>query len=55
MQQLSLRKIRMKKTLRAEMFLAEMDKVVPWQRLEKQLAAYYPKNTVFPLRLLLRI
>jgi transposase, IS5 family len=55
MEQLSLRTSRMKKTLRAEVFLAEMDKVVPWQRWEGVIAPYYPKRTVHSLSVLLRV
>jgi transposase, IS5 family len=55
MQQLSLRKVPMKKPLRVEAFLSEMNQVVPWRELVKVIQPHYPERTVFKLESLLRI
>jgi transposase, IS5 family len=55
MQQLSLRIIQMKKTLRVETFLSEMEAVVPWGELVKVIEPHYPERTLFDIETLLRI
>lgn len=48
-----------KKPTRRELFLAEMDQVVPWERLMKRIERYYPKagngRAPMPLQTMLRI
>ena len=48
-----------RKITRREQFLAEMDKVVPWSRLEKHIDPFYPKagngRKPYPLNTMLRI
>lgn len=57
MKQLTFRSLKMKKTLRVEKFLDEMDKVVPWDDLKKVIHPYYPKagNGTVPYDLVLMI
>jgi transposase, IS5 family len=55
MEQLSLRIIAMRKTLKAEAFLAEMNRIIPWDALLKELQPFYPERTEFKLEQLLRI
>ena len=47
-----------RKQTRREKFLAEMDQVIPWQRLEKRIAPFYRKTggrPPYPLSVMLRI
>ncbi len=48
-----------KKQTRREIFLAEMDKVMPWDKLEAAIAPFYPKagngSRPYPLSSMLRI
>lgn len=45
----------MKKHLRVETFLRDMETVIPWQQLVAVIAPYYPERTVFKVEMLLRI
>ena len=44
---------------RREIFLEKMDRLVPWERLEKRIEAFYPKRgrgrRPYPLRTMLRV
>ena len=47
-----------RKQTRREKFLAEMDEVIPWGRLEKRIEPFYRKTggrPPYPLRVMLRI
>lgn len=48
-----------KHTTRREIFLRRMDKLIPWGRLEKKLAKFYPKGETgrppYPLAVMLRV
>jgi transposase, IS5 family len=45
----------MRKTLKAEVFLREMNQVIPWKTLLDTLSPHYPKRSEFKLEQLLRI
>lgn len=45
----------MKKTLRVEAFLRDMNTVVPWERLEKRILYAYPSSAEYSLTMMLRI
>jgi transposase, IS5 family len=55
MKQLDLRTTSMKKRLRVEAFLAEMDKVLPWERLVAAIKPFATERSVYSVELLLRI
>ena len=48
-----------KRKTRREIFLERMDKLIPWQKLEKKVARYYPKGEngrpPYPLPAMLRV
>jgi transposase, IS5 family len=48
-----------KRKTRREIFLERMDKLIPWQKLEKKVARYYPKGQngrpPYPLSAMLRV
>ena len=48
-----------KRKTRRETFLEQMDTLIPWKRLEKKIARYYPKpgngRRPYPLRVMLRV
>lgn len=48
-----------KRKTRREKFLEQMDALIPWKRLEKKIARYYPKpgngRRPYPLRVMLRV
>lgn len=48
-----------KHTTRREIFLQRMDKLIPWERLEKKIAKFYPKGKTgrppYPLAVMLRV
>lgn len=45
----------MRKTLKADVFLREMNQVIPWKTLRDALSPHYPKRSEFKLEQLLRI
>lgn len=49
----------MKRKTRREIFLERMDKLIPWERLEKKVARHYPKGEngrpPYPLSAMLRV